>query len=181
MQKRFHFMMLTPKFKRRLIKFRFLKSKLFLLSISFMSILVTITYWTGINDEFEPHLITFVMGIMTASGALLAIGLTVLQMLVSDISRSYNPEVQKLVLGKKRADWPFYLFIITIVLSSMVIVVPDEWTEKFVLITTTIFQTALIVFTVVIFDIAKVRNPLNNIDFLYETIMENIQEDANKE
>ena len=159
----------------------FIKSKVFCTPIILMLSFIGLALLCDINGDFEPHLITFVMGIMTASAALLAIGLAVLQMLLSDISRSYNSEVQKLVLGKKHIDSSFYLFIFTIFLSSILIVIPSMIVEIFVLFVTAMFLISLGVFAAIVLDISKVRNPINNIDFLYNTIMEGIQEDADKE
>ena len=167
------------KFKKFENRFNVIKSKRSFIMICLIS-LPTILWVCGLEERFEPHMPTFVVGIMTTSGALLAIGLTVLQMLLSDISKSYGPEVQKLIINKNPVNILFSLFVITILASSLIIIMPYQLLGIFMLIITTIFQASLLVFIMVIFDMTKVRNPINNIDFIYDTIIKGMQKDAKK-
>ena len=119
----------------------------------------------------------FVIGIMAVSGSILAVGLTVFQAMLSDISKTYNPEVQQLITNAQNSNFTFYLFIATIITCVLFIFVQEPYVNLMTITIVTIFLLSLFYFILALSGISSIRNPIAIIDFMHDTIIKGLEKD----
>lgn len=125
-------------------------------------------------SQYED-LLMYVVGIMTSSAAILAIGITVFNAMLSDVSKMYNADIQRIIADQHKPHRGSLLFILTIVACVSFIFIPDQFTDQIMLIISNLFLASLYLLYRNLHNTSLIRNPTDMIDLMHDRVVRNFE------
>ena len=80
----------------------------------------------------------FLLGLLTASAAIVAVAFTVTQLLMENASQKYTPKIHEFLLEYVNPNRPFFILIIVIGISASVVLFIDKFEPMIIIIVITI-------------------------------------------
>ena len=140
-----------------------------------ISIMLYCFYDYQSHDNDNNYFLTFVMGIMTVSGAILAVGLTVFQGMFSEVSNTYGHGIQNMIINKRQVDITFGLFLSTIITCIAFFFLPVEHVKYSISAIVGIVSSAMVFFALSLHYTSSMKNNIKIIDFMHKKISEDLK------
>jgi len=140
-----------------------------------VSVLINQNIW----DKFDSK--DLLLGILTASAAILAISFTIIQLLVSNFDEKYGGYAKSFLNVKPNTP---FLAMILVITSSSIMLFTQSLNELLALILTLAvmegFIFSLILYARNYYDLFRLMNPLSFIDEIGDTVTQNMRGENNE-